>query len=330
MALDGPPAWTASRPGMARDAIAVVGCRSVTATAAPTERPIALADFGERLAALRLTEACTLAAMRASLRHHGQLSPVCAFEYGGALELFDGFKRLRAARVLGLSALRAVVVAVDIVEATVHMRERHAGRGLTALEEAWIVRALYRDHGLSQGAIAARLRCHKSWVCRRLTLVEALDTSVQADVRLGLLAPRAAVLVAALPRGNQTLAAGVVIRRGLTVGQTAILVRELLDATDAGALEAVLGRWAQGHALPCRVGIRAPRGGVETLTLDITTIRRSAGRLQSLLVTTPLFALESGAAALVRQSLGELAGVLRALDRAIAGALAQNDAAQVP
>jgi ParB/RepB/Spo0J family partition protein len=141
-----------------------------------------------------LTEACTLAAMRASLRHHGQLSPVCAFEYGGALELFDGFKRLRAARVLGLSALRAVVVAVDIVEATVHMRERHAGRGLTALEEAWIVRALYRDHGLSQGAIAARLRCHKSWVCRRLTLVEALDTSVQADVRLGLLAPRAAVL----------------------------------------------------------------------------------------------------------------------------------------
>jgi len=63
---------------------------------------------------------------------------------------------------------------------------------------------------------------------------------------------------------------------------------------------------------------------------DSTTIRRSAGRLQSLLVTTPLFALESGAAALVRQSLGELAGVLRALDRAIAGALAQNDAAQVP
>ena len=141
---------------------------------------------------------------------------------------------------------------------------------------------------------------------------------------------RAAVLVAALPRGNQTLAAGVVIRRGLTVGQTAILVRELLDATDAGALETVLRRWAQGHALPCGRGIRAPRGGVETLTLDITTIRRSAGRLESLLVTTPLFALESGAAALVRQSLGELAGVLRALDRAIAGALAQNDAAQVP
>jgi ParB-like chromosome segregation protein Spo0J len=148
--------------------------------AAHAERPVALAALGERLAALRLTEACTLAAMRASLQHHGQLSPVCAFEHGAALEIFDGFKRLRAARVLGLGELRAVVVAVDIVEATVHMRERHASCGLTALEEAWIVRALHRDHALSQGAIAARLRCHKSWVCRRLTLVEALDTDAPA------------------------------------------------------------------------------------------------------------------------------------------------------
>ena len=67
----------------------------------------------------------------------------------------------------------------------------------------------------------------------------------------------------------------------------------------------------------------------ETLTLDITTIRRSAGRLESCLVTTPLAALESGAAALVRQSLGELGGVLRALERAIAVTNAKNDAAQV-
>ncbi len=103
----------------------------------------------------------------------------------------------------------------------------------------------------------------------------------------------------------------------------------MLDATDPGALEAVLSRWAQGHALPCRPGIRAARGVAETLTLDITTIRRSDGRLESLLVTTPLAALESGAAALVRQSLGELAGVFRALEHSIAGAMAKNDAAQV-
>lgn len=192
-----------------------------------------------------------------------------------------------------------------------------------------IVRALHRDHTLSQGAIAARLRCHKSWVCRRLTLVEALDTSVQADVRLGLLAPRAAVLVAALPRGNQTLAAGVVIRRGLTVRQTALLVRELLDAAEPDILGAVLARWTRAMR-GSRPGVRAACGVVETITLDVATIQRTAGRLESCLTTTPLAALAPGAADLVRQSLGELAGVLRALERAIAGAIAKSAAAQVP
>ena len=158
--------------------------------AAQAERLVAVADLGEGLSRLRLADACALAAMRASLKQHGQLSAVRAFERDGAVEIFDGFKRLRAARGLGLRDLRAVVTDLGAVDATVQMRELHAGRGLTALEEAWIVRALHREHHVTQGAIAALLRCHKSWVCRRLMLVEALDSSVQADVRLGLLAPR--------------------------------------------------------------------------------------------------------------------------------------------
>lgn len=292
--------------------------------AAHAERPVALSRFGERLSGLRLADASALSGMRASLTAHGQLSPVYAFDGGDALEVFDGFKRLRAARGLGLRDLRAVVAPVDAVEATVHMRELHAGRGLTALEEAWIVRALHREHQLSQGVIAARLRCHKSWVCRRLMLVEALDASVQADVRLGLLAPRAAILVAALPRGNQSLASGTVIRRGLTVRQTATLVRELVEAADPAAEQAVLTRWSQGSPPSGRPNVRASRGVAETIALDIATIRRSAGRLESCLVTTPLSALEPAASDLVRVNLGELGGVLRALARTITAALTKS------
>jgi hypothetical protein len=169
--------------------------------------------------------------------------------------------------------------------------------------------------------IAARLRCHKSWVCRRLILVEALDASVQADVRLGLLAPRAAVHVAALPRGNQSLAAGLVIRRGLTVRQTVTLVRELVDAADPAAEQAVLTRWTEGRRPTARPGVRPSRSVVETIALDIAAIRRSAGRLESCLVTTPLAALAPAASDLVRENLGELASVLHALTLTIAGAL---------
>jgi hypothetical protein len=154
-------------------------------------------------------------------------------------------------------------------------------------------------------------------------LVEALDASVQADVRLGLLVPRAAVLVAALPRGNQSLASGVVIRRGLTVRQTATLVRDITDAADHAAEHAVLTRWGEG-APTARPGVRASRSVVETIALDITTIRRSVGRLESCLVTTPLAALEPTASEVVRKSLDELGGVLRALARTIAGALTKT------
>jgi len=284
------------------------------------DRLVAVTDLGERLAPLRVADASALAAMRASLKQHGQLSPLRGFEQGGVLEVFDGFKRLRAARGLGLRDLRVDVADVDVVDATVQMRELHTGRGLTALEEAWIVRALHRDHHVSQGAIAARLRCHKSWVCRRLVLVEALDTSVQADVRLGLLAPRAAVLVAALPRGNQSSVAGAVIRRGLTVRQTTLLVREFLDAAEPAQKEVVLARWSEGGPPPGRRGVRAARSVVETITLDVTTIRRSAGRLQG-----SLAALDP--AAVVRESLGELAGVLRALLQSIASVVAKSEVA---
>jgi ParB/RepB/Spo0J family partition protein len=293
--------------------------------AAHAERPVALTEFGDRLAALRLFDATALASMRWSLSRHGQLSPVCAFKGGETLEVYDGFKRLRAARGLGLRELRAVVVDVDIVEATVHMRELHAGRGLTALEEAWIVRSLHRDHHLSQGAIATRLRCHKSWVCRRLMLVEALDVGVQADVRLGLLTPRAAVLVSALPRGNQSVASGAVIRRGLTVRQTAAFVRELADAADGVAEQAVLSRWTEGLPAVAPRGVHASRSVAETIARDIMAIRRSAGRLEACLTAAPRVSLSPApsASAVVRESLGELGGVLRALAHTIACALTE-------
>lgn len=282
---------------------------------------MAIVDLGERLSALRLADAAALRSMRASLQQHGQLSPVRAFERDGAVEIFDGFKRLRAARLLGLRDLRAVISEVDVIDATVQMRELHAGRGLTALEEAWIVRALYRDHHVSQGAIAAHLRCHKSWVCRRLVLVEALEATVQADVRLGLLAPRAAVLVAALPRGNQSAASAVVIRRGLTVGQTALLVRELADAAEPDARAAVLARWREGRrSVRPASRVRAAHGIAEAIALDAATMQRSAGRLQTRLIATPLAAM-GPAADVLRKSLGDLDCVLRALSQTITSAL---------
>jgi hypothetical protein len=80
--------------------------------------------------------------------------------------------------------LWASVADVSSVDAKVWLLELHQGHGLTELEEGWLVRSLHRDDGLSQGAMAQRLGRHKSWVCRRLLLVEGLETAVQTVRRL--------------------------------------------------------------------------------------------------------------------------------------------------
>ena len=44
---------------------------------------------------------------------------------------------------------------------------------------------------------------HKSWVCRRLALLEKLSVAVNEDLRLGLLGPALARQLTRLPAGNQ-------------------------------------------------------------------------------------------------------------------------------
>jgi ParB/RepB/Spo0J family partition protein len=159
-----------------------------------SEARIAVVELGDRFGQLRLCEAQQLAAMRHSLGRYGQLQPVVAFrDESRQLEVLDGLKRLRAARALGWPELWVSVADVSSVDAKVWLLELHQCHGLTELEEGWLVRSLHRDDGLSQGAIAQRLGRRKSWVCRRLLLVEGLEAAVQTDVRLGLLKPRAAV-----------------------------------------------------------------------------------------------------------------------------------------
>jgi ParB/RepB/Spo0J family partition protein len=284
------------------------------------ERDVDLADLGEALATLRLCDASALEAMRRSLARHGQLSALCLFAEGGQLEIVDGFKRVRAARALGLTTLRARVADVDVVGAKVQLAAMHDRRGLTELEEAWLIRSLYREHGLSQPAIAERLGRHKSWVFRRLMLVEALDPAVQADVRLGLLAPRAAVAVSQLPRGNQHDLAGLVVRRGLTVRQTELVVAELLDLGDDTARARHISARLDGAEPGPRPGVRPTRvtkSEIDWLAGDIRTVRLVAARLDARLAGGSLRTIGPEAAAIAEQSLLGLVPVLDALRRTL-------------
>jgi len=292
-------------------------------------RVVEIAPLGERLSALRLCDAEALTTVRRSLEQHGQLSALTLFAEPGGLEIIDGFKRVRAARALGWATLVARIDDVGAIDAKLRLRELHDRRGLTELEEAWLVRSLYREDRLSQPEIARRMSRHKSWVWRRLMLVESLDPIVQADVRLGLIAPRAAVAVSRLPRGNQPAASAVVVRRGLTVRQTETLVDEALDQQDPAAREALLVRRLDGPVIGKPPGprpARAARSDADWMSLDILRVREIAARLEARLLSTPLEAFAPAAAELIRDALARLSPVLRALDGVIGTVTGQEAA----
>jgi ParB-like chromosome segregation protein Spo0J len=284
---------------------------------------VPLGELGQRLSALRLCRPSSDERMRRSLESRGQLTALTAFDDGVQLELVDGFKRLRGARRLGWDQLRVRVLDHDAATATAVIVALHEQRGLSELEEGWIVRSLCREHGLSQGAVAHLMSRHKSWVSRRLLLVEALDEVVQADVRLGLLSARSALALAALPRGNQQRAAELVINRGMTTRQAEALVRQLraLDGDEARAL--AISCWPDACTPPATARAR-PRSEGEQLLADVAALVRIAVRIEVRLLETPI---RVDGPDVVRKALGDLSTLLATLDGAIARALALQDKA---
>lgn len=115
--------------------------------------------------------------MVGSMARYGQIAPlaVCLRQEGP--EVLDGFKRLAAAKTLpAVTVLQArLVVADEPTAKAIILGLNGIGARMKELEEAWIVHALVREDGLSQHQVAELLGRHKSWVCRRLALLERLS-----------------------------------------------------------------------------------------------------------------------------------------------------------
>jgi len=168
-------------------------------------RPLQLERFDERLQRYRLAQPKLEKVMAQSLQRYGQVSPVVVCLHDNECVLIDGFKRLRAARTLqGMTSLTARRMDVDEAgaKAAIYNLNCIAGRPVE-LEESWIVRALVREDGLSQVEAATLLGRHKSWVNRRLAMLERLCDAGQEELRLGLMTPAIARQLTRLPVGNQ-------------------------------------------------------------------------------------------------------------------------------
>lgn len=288
---------------------------------------VAPTELGEGLAAMRLCTPEAQRQMEASISQLGQLTPVQVWRSSERLEIFDGFKRVRAARQLSLPRVRAEVHQLDAAGAKVRLLRCNAGQALTEMEEAWLVRSLYRIDKLSQPQIAVLLSRHKSWVCRRLMLAEELSDEVTADIRLGLVSATSATELVRLQRCNQDEAAQAVTRYGLTSRQTARLVDELLAAPDGRARERVLRAAAGGQTTPVEKTTSQRRTPGEQLVADAWAMKRLAARLHARLLERSLESLGAPACFAVARELVELRGALDALATTLGKRLATQGVA---
>lgn len=251
----------------------------------PSLRKVDPAALDRRYRALRLPcPAPRRAALRAALERQGQRQPVLATDgvEPGRLVVVDGFKRVELLAELGAPVLIGVAT-LDAPSALGLLVATNARSDLSKLEEAWVIDALQREHGLDQPAVAALLGWHKTTVCRRLQLLTALERQVQDDVRLGLVSAAAARELARLPRGTQAAAARAVVAHDLSSRQVGRLVT-VLRTVDARERVAVLDdplahlppggrpRAEQGRSDP-RLGEQANRVRLELLRVQSATNR---------------------------------------------------------
>src|SRR5271157_5224062 len=124
----------------------------------------------------------------ASLAEVGQQTPIVVVAVEGQPDRYlviDGYKRLAALQQLGRDTVEAVVWPLSEVEALFLDRSLRWSEQETALEQGWLLAELEQRYGYGQEELARRFDRSKSWVSRRLALVELLPQSVQQQVRSG-------------------------------------------------------------------------------------------------------------------------------------------------
>lgn len=234
------------------------------------------ADIGDRYGNLRLVNPGAYAAMERSIAQYGQVTPVVVGQPAGSkYEMVDGFKRYRAGKKLGLKSLSCRVLKGKdraLKSAMLYLNTQISSIG--DLEQGMIIQSFYKEDGLSQVEIAKLLGRHKSWVSRRLSLVERLSDEVIEQMRLGLVSSSIGRELALLPCGNQRGALKTLQKYRFTVRETARLVSLLMNQP-AWNHETILN--FPEEILSARQSPRPKKSVMDSLTKfygDLSTIER--------------------------------------------------------
>jgi ParB family transcriptional regulator, chromosome partitioning protein len=169
-----------------------------------------------------------LEGLAATIREHGVLTPVVVRRVPGGFQIIAGERRIRAARLAGLTHIPTIIKdATDSQALQMALVENLQRQDLNPLEAAEAYQRLVDEFGLTQEEVAGRLGRNRSSVTNSLRLLR-LPKRIQEDVAAGTLSEgHARALLGLDGTADQIKGRNLVVKRGLTVRATEALVRRL-------------------------------------------------------------------------------------------------------
>jgi ParB family chromosome partitioning protein len=177
-----------------------------------------------------------------SIKEQGIVQPLIVRERNGLLELIAGERRWRAARMLGLGEVPVIIREADdrsVLELA--LIENLQREDLNPIEEAHGYAQLIQQFELKQEDVATKVGKSRAAVANALRILK-LPSSVQLCIRDGRLSVgHAKVILGLLTEKQQQLAVERILKEGLNVRQTEVLVSRLTQKDDSSVKGSVSG-----------------------------------------------------------------------------------------
>jgi ParB family chromosome partitioning protein len=199
-----------------------------------------------------------------SIRANGILQPLLVRQLNdGKYELVAGERRLRAARLVGLTKVPCIVNEISESESAVFaVLENLQRSNLDYFEEAEAIALLMSDYRLSQEELCKKLGKAQSTISNKLRLLKLSEEMRYRISRAGLTERHARALLSITDEVQRARALSIIIDRHLTVSESESLVEQMLRKNEAPKRQMLKG-------------FKDIRIFINTLNNAVDTIRRA-------------------------------------------------------
>lgn len=223
-----------------------------------------------------------------SIRANGILQPLLVRQLDdGKYELVAGERRLRAARLIGLTKLPCIVNEISESESAVFAVIENLQRSnLDYFEEAEAIALLMSDYRLSQEELCKKLGKAQSTISNKLRLLKLSEEMRYRISRAGLTERHARTLLSLTDEVQRARALSIIIDRHLTVSESESLVEQMLRKNEAPKRQILKG------FKDIRIFINTLNNAVDTIRragIDADSIKTETDEYVEYIVRIPKF-----------------------------------------